>query len=99
MQFLVLASRATPSAAPTPTADEREAEFEVIRSLYAAGVVQQIWLRDGGACMIAESASSETLSAQLATLPLVQSGYLQTPTVIALKPYAGFGPRSAAGQP
>jgi hypothetical protein len=95
MQFLVLATRADPAPARAPSSDEREAEFEVIRRLYASGVVQQIWFRaDGGACIIAESDGAESLAQKFADLPLVKSGHLEMPKVIALKPYSGFGPRS-----
>lgn len=93
MQFLVLVSLAVPTPQQTPTRQEREPESEVIRHLYVDSVVRQIWLRgDGGACIVAESEDAETLSAKFSTLPLVKSGYLQPPKVIALKPYAGFGP-------
>ncbi len=93
MQFLVLVLIAVPAPQHAPTRDEREAESEVIRHLYVAGVVRQIWLRgDGGACIIAESDDAETLRTKFSNLPLVQSGFLQPPKVIALKPYAGFGP-------
>ncbi len=98
MQFLVLVSRADPAPSQPPSPEEREAESEIIRGLYAAGVVRQIWLRgDGGACMIAESDAAESLASKLAALPLIRSGFLQTPRIIALTPYSGFGPR-AAGQ-
>lgn len=93
MQFLVLVSLAVPPRQQTPTREEREAESEVIRHLYVDSVVRQIWLRgDGGACIIAESEDAETLRTRFSALPLVKSGYLQPPQVIALKPYAGFGP-------
>ena len=52
MQFMTLFSW-HPDKAETPApADLREAEFEMIRGLYAAGLVRQIWLRGdaGGAC-------------------------------------------------
>jgi len=93
MQFLVLVSRNPQGPEDLPTPAEREAEFETIRHLYQDGVVRQIWLRDGGAVILAEGSNAESLEKTLGTLPLVQSGFLQSPTVIALKPYAGFGPR------
>ncbi len=96
MQFLVLISRTSPIPATAPTPSQREAESEVIRGLYLEGIVRQIWLRgDGGACIIAESDDAQSLAHTFGALPLVQSGFLQPPTVIALKPYAGFGPRIA----
>jgi hypothetical protein len=80
---------------PPPSPEEREQETELIRQLYAEGIARQMWLRaEGGACMIAESADAESLAARVAELPLVRSGFLETPRISALKPYAGFGPRS-----
>ncbi|MGO4329496.1 hypothetical protein AB4Z48_30780 [Cupriavidus sp. 2TAF22] len=96
MQFLVLVARTSPIPEDIPTLAEREAESEVIRHLYLDGVVRQIWLRgDGGACIIAESDDAQSLERSFSALPLVKSGFLQAPTVIALKPYSGFGPRAA----
>ncbi|MEM5432690.1 hypothetical protein [Cupriavidus oxalaticus] len=93
MQFLVLVSLAVPAPRQAPTRDEREAESEVIRHLYADSIVRQIWLRgDGGACIVAESDDAESLRTRFSNLPLVKSGFLEPPKVIALKPYAGFGP-------
>lgn len=95
MQFLVLVSRTTPAPQDPPTATEREAESEVIRHLYLDGIVRQIWLRgDGGAAILAESGDAQSLVEAFSTLPLVKSGFLQAPQVIALKPYSGFGPRA-----
>lgn len=93
MQYLVLVSRSSPPPNETPTAAERQAEQEVIRNLYVDGVVRQIWLRDGGAVILAEGDSAPALERTFSALPLVKSGFLQTPTVIALKPYPGFGPQ------
>ncbi|MGO4304283.1 hypothetical protein [Cupriavidus sp. RAF12] len=96
MQYLALVSRTTPSPPDAPTPETREAESEFIRHFYLDGVVRQIWLRgDGGACILAESKDAQSLDAVFSALPLVKSGFLQPPTVIALKPYSGFGPRAA----
>jgi len=92
MQFLVQVSRASPAPKEPPTAAEREAESEVIRHLYLDGVVRQIWLRDGGAVILAEGGDAQSLEQAFSALPLVKSGFLQAPAVIALKPYPGFGP-------
>src|SRR6202171_124828 len=54
MQFMTLFSW-HPDKGKTPApADLREAEFEMIRGLYTAGLVRQVWLRGdaGGACAI-----------------------------------------------
>ena len=64
MQFMTLFSW-HPDKGETPApANLREAEFEMIRGLYAAGLVQQIWLRGdaGGACAIAEAASADEVA-------------------------------------
>jgi len=96
MQFMILFSR-HPDKAETPApADLREAEFEKIRGFYRDELVQQIWLRGdaGGACMIAEAASTDEAAEKLSALPLVLEGFLQPPMIVPLKPYAGFAPRS-----
>ena len=96
MQFMILFSR-DPGKATTPApADLREAEFEKLRGLYADGLVRQIWLRDdaGGACMLAEAASIDEVTARLGELPMVRAGYLQPPMIVPLKPYSGFSPHS-----
>lgn len=99
MQFLVLVSLTAPTPKDAPTQEEREAESEVIRKLYRDGIVRQIWLRgDGGACIIAESDAPQTLESIFSALPLVKSGFLQPPRVIALKAYSGFGPRAEAAE-
>ena len=95
MQFMTLFSW-HPDKGETPApADLREAEFEMIRGLYAAGLVQQIWLRGdaGGACAIAEAASADEVAEKFNALPLIREGYLQPPMIVPLKPYSGFAPR------
>jgi muconolactone delta-isomerase len=96
MQFMTLFTR-HPNKAETPApAELREAEFEKVRSLYADGLVRQIWLRGdaGGACMIVEAASIDEVSEKLSELPLVRAGFVQPPMIVPLKPYSGFAPRS-----
>jgi muconolactone delta-isomerase len=92
MQFMTLFTR-HPNKAKTPApAELREAEFEKVRSLYADGLVRQIWLRGdaGGACMIVEAASIDEVSEKLSELPLVRAGFVQPPMIAPLKPYSGF---------
>jgi muconolactone delta-isomerase len=96
MQFMTLFTR-HPNKAETPApAELRETEFEKVRSLYADGLVRQIWLRGdaGGACMIVEAASIDEVSEKLSELPLVRAGFVQPPMIVPLKPYSGFAPRS-----
>src|SRR3977135_334047 len=95
MQFMTLFSW-HPDKGETPApADLREAEFEMIRGLYAAGLVQQIWLRGdaGGACAIAEAASADEGSGKFNAHPPIRQGYPQPPMIVPLKPYSGFAPR------
>ncbi len=44
--------------------------------------------------MIVEATSTDEVAAKLNTLPLVRAGFLQPPTIVPLKPYSGFAPRS-----
>src|ERR1700730_7485061 len=83
MQFMTLFSW-HPDKAETPApAALREAEFEMIRGLYAAGLVRQIWLRGdaGGACAIVEAASTDEVAEKFNALPLILEGYLQPPMI------------------
>src|ERR1700738_164931 len=76
MQFMTLFSW-HPDKAETPApADLRKAEFEMIRGLYAAGLVQQIWLRGdaGGACAIVEAISTDEDAEKVQALPLIREG-------------------------
>jgi hypothetical protein len=87
----------SPDNADTPAPpDLGEAEFEIVRGLYADGSARQIWLRGdaGGACMILEGASIEEVASKLGTLPEVREGFLQPPMIVPLKPYSGFAPRT-----
>jgi muconolactone delta-isomerase len=94
MQFMVLFSRDPTKANETPPSELRNAEFQIVRQLYAEGLVQQVWLRGdaGGACMIAEAPNTETLAQAFSKLPLVKAGTLLPPKIVPLKPYSGFSP-------
>lgn len=93
MQFMILFTR---SPDKPMTSDLSAAEFEAVRGLYADGLIRQIWLRGdvAGACAIVEGSSDVEVSRRVNALPLVHAGILQPPMIVALKPYAGFGPRS-----
>ena len=96
MQFMILFSR-RPDKAQTPApADLVESEFQTVRGLYRDGLIQQVWLRGdaGGACMIVEGGSTNEIAAKLNALPLAREGYMQPPSIVPLKPYSGFAPRS-----
>jgi muconolactone delta-isomerase len=95
MQFLVMISRSENAPSMHLEKTDVEAEAESVRRLYASGVVRQIWLRaEGGACMISEADSEDTLRQLVVDLPLVKSGYLAQPQISALRSYPGFGPRN-----
>ena len=95
MQYLVIISRSENASTMSPDKRDVEAEAEYVRTLYASGVVRQIWLRaEGGACMISEADDEDRLNQLLSGLPLVQSGFLAPPQISQLRPYTGFGPRN-----
>lgn len=94
MQFLVVIPRAENASPSSLRKEDVEAEAELVRQLYADGLIRHIWLRaEGGAAMIAEAQNSERVAQALSELPLVRSGYLVQPQVSQLRPYSGFGPR------
>lgn len=95
MQFMTLSRRVTEKFSDADFAPLIEKEAEHARGLYAQGFIRQIWHRAdiGGACLLVEAESDEAVRATLATLPLVAAGMLEVVSVVALKPYAGFGPR------
>lgn len=79
-----------------PPAELQQAEFQAVRGLYMDGLIQQIWVyADGsGSSMIVEAPSADVVADKLGALPMVRGGYLSAPTVVALAPYWGFGPRT-----
>jgi|HubBroStandDraft_6_1064221.scaffolds.fasta_scaffold1247807_2 muconolactone delta-isomerase len=98
MQFMILFTL-HPDKTETPVpAELREEEFQKVRGLYADGLVRQIWLRGDvrGACMIVEAASTDEAAEKLNALPLVRTGFLQPPMIVALNPYSGFAPRASS---
>lgn len=106
MQFIILSRRRTETFTNTQFAPLIEAEAEQARALYQRGFIRQIWHRTdmGGACLLVEADDEEAVRATLVTLPLVAAGMLEMVSVVPLRPYAGFGPRtpsdrrSASGQ-
>jgi hypothetical protein len=96
MQFMILLRR-SPLKMDTPVpAELREAEYEKVREFYLHGAIRDIWLRGDtpGACMIVEAGSKDEVEERLNILPLIQSGFLNSPIIVPLEPYAGFGPRA-----
>jgi muconolactone delta-isomerase len=70
-------------------------EQEKARSIYADGVLRQIWQRDdgNGAVALFEAHSMEHMLTILSTFPLVRAGYLDY-ELIPLRAYGGFAPAS-----
>lgn len=94
MQFLVLSQRRLDDFTPEQFDAVIPAETDVVRNLYADGILRSIWLRDDlpGAAFILESADLAEARSTVAALPMAAGG-LSTFTVIPLQPYRGFGPR------
>ena len=95
MQFLSISRRRTEQFSDADFAARRDAEVAQAQVLYAAGFIRQIWHRAdiAGACMLIEADNEQHVREQLNTLPLVAAGMLEL-TIIPLKPYAGFCPRT-----
>jgi muconolactone delta-isomerase len=95
MQFLSISRRRTESFPEAEFAARADAEMQQARTLYAQGAIRQIWHRSDipGACILMEAESEEHARQLVGTLPLAQAGMLEV-TIIPLRPYAGFGPRS-----
>lgn len=95
MQFLTLSRRRTdafPAAAFTPELIGQEAQR--VKELYATGTLRQIWKRGDtpGAAIIWEAASEAEVRDAVASLPIYKAGMLELSAILALDPYAGFGP-------
>lgn len=95
MQFLILSRRRSESFSDAEFAVHVEVEREQARRLYADGFIRQIWHRTdvSGVCMIVDATSEADVRQQLDTLPLFAADMIEF-SVIPLKPYAGFGPRT-----
>ena len=95
MQFLTVSRRR--EAAGAPGEDLVHAEIRRARELYSEGHMRQVWHRvDGpGACVLWEAENQEHLWKMLESLPFYQAG-LSEVTVVALRPYAGFGPEGTS---
>jgi muconolactone delta-isomerase len=95
MQFLSTSRRRTELFSEGQFAPLLEAEAQRVRTLYAEGIIRQIWRRGDlpGACILFEAASEEEVRGHLATLPLAAAGMLEIISVIPLVPYPAFGPR------
>lgn len=94
MQFLAISRRRIESFSEADFAALAEEESQRVRTLYAEGVIRQIWRRGDmpGACILLEADSEEMARALLATLPLAKADMLELVCVAPLLPYPGFGP-------
>ena len=93
MQFFSLSRRRTeafPPEAFTPELAEREGQQ--VKSLYASGILRQIWKRGDmpGAAILWEAANEAEVRSAIATLPIFQAGMLEIVVVTPLGPYPGF---------
>jgi muconolactone delta-isomerase len=95
MQFLSISRRRTDTFPPeTFTAELIAREGTRVKELYAAGLIRQIWKRGDmpGAAILWEAVSEEAVRDAVASLPIFQAGMLEIVALVALEPYAGFGP-------
>jgi muconolactone delta-isomerase len=95
MQFLTLSRRRTdafPTEAFTPELIAQEGQR--VKEMYATGVLRQIWKRGDmpGAAIIWEAGSEAEVRDAVASLPIYKAGMLELSAILALEPYAGFGP-------
>lgn len=94
MQILVVIRRRTEAFSEEQFAVLLEPEAEVLRTLYAEGIVRSAWSRADvlGACLMMEHESLEDAQAAFARLPLAAAGMLEV-QFVPLRGYRGFGPR------
>ena len=95
MQFLSISRRRTDQFPPEAFTKELAAqEGECVKSLYASGVLRQIWRRGDqpGASILWEASCEADVRAAIGSLPIFQAGMLEIVALIPLEPYPGFGP-------
>jgi len=95
MQFLTLSRRRTDAFPPEAFTPELiAAEAQRVRELYITGLLRRIWRRGDtpGAAIIWEAADEKEVREAVASLPIFKAGMLELSTLVALEPYAGFGP-------
>ena len=96
MQVLAIVRRRTESFSEDAFAPVLEPEAQAIRTLYAQGIVRSVWSRDDvpGACLLLEAESLDRAREIVASFPLVERGMAEVETLIPLRGYRGFGPRT-----
>ena len=94
MQILAVLRRRTEAFSEEQFAVLLEREAEMLRTLYAEGVVRHAWSRADvlGGCLMLERDTLEDAQVSLARLPLAAAGMLEV-QLIPLRGYRGFGPR------
>jgi hypothetical protein len=94
MQILAVIRRRTEAFSEEQFAALLEPEAEMLRTLYAEGIVRSAWSRGDvlGACLMMERDSTEDAQAAFLRLPLAAAGMLEA-QFIPLRGYRGFGPR------
>ena len=95
MQVLAIVRRRTETYSDEQFAPMLEPEAQAIRTLYAQGIVRNIWSREDalGAVVHVEAQSLEHARSIIAELPLVHTGMAEVQMLIPIKGYRGFGPR------
>lgn len=93
MQFLSISRRRTETFPPEAfTADLVAREGQRVKTLYASGILRQVWKRGDvpGASILWEAGSEAEVRAAIESLPIYQAGMLEIVALIPLEPYAGF---------
>jgi len=95
MEILLVVRRRTEAFTEEQFAALLEPEAEMLRTLYAEGIVRFAWSRGDvlGACLMMERDSIEEAQTAFARLPLMAAGMLEA-QFIPLRGYRGFGPRA-----
>jgi len=94
MQVLIMVRRRTEAFSDAQFAELLEPEAEMLRTLYAEGIVRSAWSREDvlGACLLLEAHALDDAKAAFMRLPLAAAGMLEA-QFVPLRGYRGFGPR------
>jgi len=96
MQILAIVRRRTDAFSDEQFAPMLEPEAQALRTLYAQGIVRNVWSREDelGAVVLLEADSLERAGDVIAGLPLVRADMAQVQMLVPMKAYRGFGPRT-----
>lgn len=97
MQVLAVVRRRTERYSDEQFAPVLEPEAEAIRTLYARGVVRNVWSREDvlGAVVLLEAESLDSATAIVSEFPLVERGMAEVQMLVPMRAYRGFGPRNS----